>query len=169
MPTITQFVNKILDDVNFEPKEIEVVIDTRFYPSQFGINVRPLEVFVKTETNSQGSTKQNIVKSYNILELNELFKVKKVYLLVKETKYRRLLRCPQSILIDPTIKEYEGNKYYNYRIFYLCTMDLVQSYEEIRKNAYALLKKAYGHFGDTSEEGFHESRDEEELPPEMLG
>ena len=159
MPTITQFVNVILDDVKFEPKEIEVVIDTRFYPSQFGINVRPLEVFVKTETNSQGSTKQNIVKSYNILELNELFKVKKVYLLVKETKHRRLNRCPQSIIIDPVMKEYEGNKYYNYRISSLCLMNEVERYEKIRKNAYALIKD----FKDTSE-----PNGEIELPSEML-
>ena len=150
MPTITQFVNKILADVNFEPKEITVTIDTKFYPCEFGINVRPLLVVVKSEEKT---------KSYNILALNELFKAKKVYLLVKETKHRRLNRCPQSIIIDPVMKEYEGNKYYNYRISSLCLMNEVERYEKIRKNAYALIKD----FKDTSE-----PNGEIELPSEML-
>ena len=154
MPTITQFVNVILADVKFEPKEITVTIDTKFYPCEFGINVRPLLVVVKSEDKT---------KSYNILALNELFKVKKVYLLVKETKHRRLNRCPQSIIIDPSIKEYEGNKYYNYRISSLCLMNEVERYEKIRKNAYALIKD----FKDTSDSN-DEPNGEIELPSEML-
>ena len=154
MPTITQFVNVILADVKFEPKEITVTIDTKFYPCEFGINVRPLLVVVKSEEKT---------KSYNILALNELFKVKKVYLLVKETKHRRLNRCPQSIIIDPSIKEYEGNKYYNYRIYRLCLMNEVERYEKIRKNAYALIKD----FKDTSDSN-EGSTAEIELPSEML-
>ena len=149
MPTVTQFVNTIIDDVNFEPKEINVTIDTKFYPCEFGINVRPLLVVVKSEDKN---------KSYNILALNELFKTKKVYLLVKETKHRRLNRCPQFITIDPVVKEYEGNKYYNYRINSLCLMNEVERYEKIRKNAYTLIRD----FKDTSDSH------EEELPPEML-
>ena len=160
MPTINQFVNVIkakaaadgLADVEFEPKEITVTIDTKFYPCEYGINVRPLLVVVKSED-------KNKFKSYNVLALNELFNAKKVYLLVKETKHRRLNRCPQSIVIDPEMKEYEGNKYFNYRINSLCLMNEVERYEKIRKNAYALLKDVK----DTSE-----STNEEELPPEML-
>ena len=150
MPTINQFVNVILADVNFEPTEIIVTIDTKFYPNDYGINVRPLLVVVKSEEKT---------KSYNILALNELFNSKKVYLLVKETKHRRLNRCPQSIVIDPVMKEYEGNKYHDYRINRLCLMNEVERYEKIRKNAYALLK-------DTQKSS--ESTTEEELPPEML-
>ena len=152
MPTITQFVNAVIADVKFEPKEITVTIDTKFYPCEFGINVRPLLVVVKSEDKT---------KAYNILALNELFNTKKVYLLVKETKHRRLNRCPQTIIIDPTVKEYEGNKYYNYRINSLCLMNEVERYEKIRKNAYILLKD----FKDTSEGS---SSPETELPPEML-
>ena len=48
MPTINQFVNVILADVNFEPTEIIVTIDTKFYPNDYGINVRPLLVVVKS-------------------------------------------------------------------------------------------------------------------------
>ena len=158
MPTITQFVNVILSDVNFEPKEITVTIDTKFYPCEFGINVRPLLVVVKSEDKN---------KSYNILALNELFNAKKVYLLVKETKYRRLNRCPQSIIIDPTMKEYEGNKYYNYKIYRLCLMNEVEKYEKIRKNAYSLIRD----FKDTSDSqsyGRGSESLEEELSPEML-
>ena len=154
MPTITQFVNVILADVKFEPKEITVTIDTKFYPCEFGINVRPLLVVVKSEEKT---------KSYNILALNELFKAKKVYLLVKETKHRRLNRCPQSIIIDPVMKEYEGNKYYNYRIYRLCLMNEVERYEKIRKNAYVLIKD----FKDTSDSN-DEPNGEIELPSEML-
>ena len=152
MPTINQFVNVILNDVNFEPKEIIVTIDTKFYPNDYGINVRPLLVVVKSEDKT---------KSFNILALNELFKVKKVYLLVKETKHRRLNRCPQSIVIDPVMKEYEGNKYHDYRINRLCLMNEVERYEKIRKNAYALLKESKDN-KDTSDS------QEEELPTEML-
>ena len=161
MPTINQFVNTIVADVEFEPKEITVTIDTKFYPCEYGINVRPLLVVVKSEAYGQGSKSQdnNKFKSYNVLALNELFSSKKVYLLVKETKHRRLNRCPQSIVIDPEMKEYEGNKYFNYRINSLCLMNEVERYEKIRKNAYALLKDVK----DTSE-----STNEEELPPEML-
>ena len=154
MPTITQFVNVILADVKFEPKEITVTIDTKFYPCEFGINVRPLLVVVKSEEKN---------KSYNILALNELFKAKKVYLLVKETKHRRLNRCPQSIIIDPVMKEYEGNKYYNYKIYRLCLMNEVERYEKIRKNAYVLIKD----FKDTSDSN-DEPNGEIELPSEML-
>ena len=150
MPTINQFVNVILADVNFEPTEIIVTIDTKFYPNDYGINVRPLLVVVKSNDK---------YKSYNVLALNELFSSKKVYLLVKETKHRRLNRCPQSIVIDPVMKEYEGNKYHDYRINRLCLMNEVERYEKIRKNAYALLK-------DTQKSS--ESTTEEELPPEML-
>ena len=150
MPTINQFVNVILADVNFEPTEIIVTIDTKFYPNDYGINVRPLLVVVKSEDK---------YKSYNVLALNELFSSKKVYLLVKETKHRRLNRCPQSIVIDPVMKEYEGNKYHDYRINRLCLMNEVERYEKIRKNAYALLK-------DTQKSS--ESTTEEELPSEML-
>ena len=149
MPTINQFVNVILADVNFEPTEIIVTIDTKFYPNDYGINVRPLLVVVKSEDK---------YKSYNILALNELFNAKKVYLLVKETKHRRLNRCPQSIVIDPVMKEYEGNKYHDYKINRLCLMNEVERYEKIRKNAYALLK-------DNKETS---DSHEEELPPEML-
>ena len=158
MPTINQFVNVILSDVNFVPKEITVTIDTKFYPCEFGINVRPLLVVVK-------SVDKN--KSYNILALNELFNSKTVYLVVKETKYRRLNRCPQCIIIDPVMKEYEGNKYYNYKIYSLCLMNEVEKYEKIRKNAYSLIRD----FKDTSDSqsyGRGSESLEEELPPEML-
>ncbi len=151
MPTINQFVNAILADVEFEPKEIIVTIDTKFYPCDYGINVKPLLVVVKSNEKS---------KAYNILALNDLFSVKKVYLLIKETKHRRLNRCPQSIVIDPMIKEYEGNQYYNYWINRLCLMNEVERYEKIRKNAYALIK--------SEKETSDSSNEEKELPSEML-
>ena len=154
MPTINQFINIIKNDVHFEPKEIIVTIDTKFYPNDYGINVRPLLVVVKSGDK---------YKSYNVLALNELFKAKKVYLLVKETKHRRLNRCPQSIVIDPEMKEYEGNKYHEYRINRLCLMNEVERYEKIRKNAYVLIKD----FKDTSDSN-DEPNGEIELPSEML-
>ena len=159
MPTINQFVNVILADVNFEPKEIIVTIDTKFYPNDYGINVRPLLVVVKSGDK---------YKSYNVLALNELFGSKKVYLLVKETKHRRLNRCPQSIVIDPVMKEYEGNKYHDYKINRLCLMNEVERYEKIRKNAYALLKEAKGRGSESLTQKSSESTTEEELPSEML-
>ena len=157
MPTINQFVNVILNDVQFEPKEIIVTIDTKFYPNDYGINVKPLLVVVKSGDK---------YKSYNILALNELFNSNKVYLLVKETKHRRLNRCPQQLYIDPEMKEYEGNKYHEYRINRLCLMNEVERYEKIRKNAYALLKESQKS-SDSQEQSSSENQ-EQELPPEML-
>ena len=94
-----------------------------------------------------------------------------MYLLVKETKHRRLNRCPQSIVIDPLLKEYEGNKFYNYKIYRLCLMNEVERYEKIRKNAYALLKDAKGNGSESLNKEGQKSSDsngEEELSPEML-
>ena len=96
MPSITQFVKTILEKIDFKPVEILVTIDTKFYPNDFGINVKPLLVKVK------GDQKIKILK-YN--DLKDMFE--HVSLLVKETKYRRLSRDPQTIIINPEKKRFE--------------------------------------------------------------
>ena len=143
MPSITQFVKTILEKIDFKPVEILVTIDTKFYPNDFGINVKPLLVKVK------GDQKIKILK-YN--DLKDMFE--HVSLLVKETKYRRLSRDPQTIIINPEKKRFEEYEYYDYKIRRLFLMNEMEEYNRIRNEAYEMITK--------------NNNDEEELPPEMI-
>ena len=143
MPSITQFVKIILEKIDFKPVEILVTIDTKFYPNDFGINVKPLLVKVK------GDQKIKILK-YN--DLKDMFE--HVSLLVKETKYRRLSRDPQTIIINPEKKLFEEYEYHDYKIRRLFLMNEMEEYNKIRNEAYEMITK--------------NNNDEEELPPEMI-
>ena len=143
MPSITQFVKTILEKIDFKPVEILVTIDTKFYPNDFGINVKPLLVKVK------GDQKIKILK-YN--DLKDMFE--HVSLLVKETKYRRLSRDPQTIIINPEKKRFEEYEYHDYKIRRLFLMNEMEEYNKIRNDAYERIKR--------------DKANEEELPPEMI-
>ena len=144
MPSITQFVKTILEKIDFKPVEILVTIDTKFYPNDFGINVKPLLVKVK------GDQKIKILK-YN--DLKDMFE--HVSLLVKETKYRRLSRDPQTIIINPEKKRFEEYEYHDYKIRRLFLMNEIEEYNKIRNDAYERIKR-------------DKVPEEEELPPEMI-
>ena len=144
MPSITQFVKTILEKIDFKPVEILVTIDTKFYPNDFGINVKPLLVKVK------GDQKIKILK-YN--DLKDMFE--HVSLLVKETKYRRLSRDPQVIIINPEKKLFEEYEYHDYKIRRLFLMNEMEEYNKIRNEAYEMIKR-------------DKAPEEEELPPEMI-
>ena len=144
MPSITQFVKTILEKIDFKPVEILVTIDTKFYPNDFGINVKPLLVKVK------GDQKIKILK-YN--DLKDMFE--HVSLLVKETKYRRLSRDPQTIIINPEKKLFEEYEYHDYKIRRLFLMNEMEEYNKIRNEAYEMIKR-------------DKAPEEEELPPEMI-
>ena len=144
MPSITQFVKIILEKIDFKPVEILVTIDTKFYPTDFGINVKPLLVKVK------GDQKIKILK-YN--DLKDMFE--HVSLLVKETKYRRLSRDPQTIIINPEKKLFEEYEYHDYKIRRLFLMNEMEEYNKIRNEAYEMIKR-------------DKAPEEEELPPEMI-
>ena len=144
MPSITQFVKTILEKIDFKPVEILVTIDTKFYPNDFGINVKPLLVKVK------GDQKIKILK-YN--DLKDMFE--HVSLLVKETKYRRLSRDPQTIIINAEKKRFEEYEYHDYKIRRLFLMNEIEEYNKIRNDAYEMIKR-------------DKVPEEEELPPEMI-
>ena len=154
MPSITQFVKTILEKIDFKPVEILVTIDTKFYPNDFGINVKPLLVKVK------GDQKIKILK-YN--DLKNMFE--HVSLLVKETKYRRLSRDPQTIIINPEKKRFEEYEYYDYKIRRLFLMNEIEEYNKIRNDAYERIKRDKVPDGQSPE---LQRSDEEELPPEMI-
>ncbi len=149
MPTINKFVETILNAVDFEPTEIIVTIDIKLYSCDYGINVKPLLVIVKNKNESK-------TKTFNISSLMELFKTHKLYLLVKENKYRRLSRDPQNMIIDPVVKEFEEHKYYKYSIQKLFLMDEIEKYQKIRSKALEILKS------------INEDAKKAELPPELL-
>ena len=144
MPSITQFVKTILEKIDFKPVEILVTIDTKFYPNDFGINVKTLLVKVK------GDQKIKILK-YN--DLKDMFE--HVSLLVKETKYRRLSRDPQTIIINAEKKRFEEYEYHDYKIRRLFLMNEIEEYNKIRNDAYEMIKR-------------DKVPEEEELPPEMI-
>ena len=148
MPSINQFVKTVLEKIDFEPIEILVTIDTKFYPTDFGINVKPLLVKVK------GDQKIKIFK-YN--DLKDMFE--HVSLLVKETKYRRLSRDPQMIIINAEKKEFEEHEYYDYKIRRLFLRNEIEKYDRIRNEVYEFIKN----------ERINEVEPkEEELSPDML-
>ena len=154
MPSITQFVKTILETIDFKPVEILVTIDTKFYPNDFGINVKPLLVKVK------GDQKIKILK-YN--DLKDMFE--HVSLLVKETKYRRLSRDPQTIIINAEKKRFEEYEYHDYKIRRLFLMNEIEEYNKIRNDAYERIKRDKVPDGQSPE---LQRSDEEELPPEMI-
>ena len=157
MPSITQFVKTILEKIDFKPVEILVTIDTKFYPNDFGINVKPLLVKVK------GDQKIKILK-YN--DLKDMFE--HVSLLVKETKYRRLSRDPQTIIINPEKKLFEEYEYHDYKIRRLFLMNEMKEYNKIRNEAYEMIKRDKTNEKENDGQSPELQRSEEELPPEMI-
>ena len=142
MPSINQFVKTVLEKIDFEPVEILVTIDTKFYPNDYGINVRPL--FVK------GDQK---IKTFKYNDLKDM--LEHVSLLVKETKYRRLSRDPQMIIINAEKKEFEEHEYYDYKIRRLFLRNELEQYDRIRNEAYEFIRE-------------NKAPEEEEIPSEMM-
>lgn len=144
MPSINQFVKTVLEKIDFEPVEILVTIDTKFYPNDYGINVRPLFVKVK------GDKK---IKTFKYNDLKDM--LEHVSLLVKETKYRRLSRDPQMIIINAEKKEFEEHEYYDYKIRRLFLRNELEQYDRIRNEAYEFIRE-------------NKAPEEEEIPSEMM-
>lgn len=144
MPSINQFVKTVLEKIDFEPVEILVTIDTKFYPNDYGINVRPLFVKVK------GDQK---IKTFKYNDLKDM--LEHVSLLVKETKYRRLSRDPQMIIINAEKKEFEEHEYYDYKIRRLFLRNELEQYDRIRNEAYEFIRE-------------NKAPEEEEIPSEMM-
>ena len=120
--SVKSFVETILKDNNNHNNKLIVTLDSKIYPNQFGISVRPLQV-------KDGS---------NIIDMKHLIDIfgKVPYITVKETQYRTIYRDPMIMTIDLTPKQYKDNIYYDYYIDKLCLRSELKRYLSIEKKAY---------------------------------
>ena len=103
-----------------------VTLDSKIYPNEFGISVRPLQV-------KDGST---------IIDMKQLIDIfgKVPYITVKETRYRSVYRDPMIMTIDLTPKQYNDIVYYDYYIDKLCLRSELKRYITIEKKTHRYLR-----------------------------
>lgn len=104
--TVTSFANQIIDKFNIGKEKLIIYLDSKIYPNEFGISVRPLQV-------RSGNT---------VIDMKQLIDTfdKIPYITVKETRYRSVYRDPMIMTILLTPKQYKDNTYYDYFIDKLC-------------------------------------------------
>ena len=142
--SITSFVDTILEHLKSTPAKsfssglssptttrIEITLDVKLYPNAFGINVRPIQVFVWNRLHKD---------VLNITDMIKLFD-KIPYICIKESKYRRLSREPNMIIVNPIKKKYENHEYYDYKIVKLFLQDELEQYERIKNKTYEVIKQ----------------------------
>lgn len=120
--SVKSFVDTILKDNNNHDNKLIVTLDSKIYPNQFGIAVRPLQV-------KDGS---NIIDMKHLIDIFGMVP----YITVKETQYRTIYRDPMIMTIDLTPKQYKDNIYYDYYIDKLCLRSELKRYLSIEKKAY---------------------------------
>lgn len=106
--------------------KLYVYLDSKIYPNEFGISVRPLQV-------KYGST------VIDISQLIDLFG-KVPYITVRESRYRTVYRDPMLMTVDLTPKQFEDKTYYDYYIDKLCLRSELKRYEAIYTKAHAVLR-----------------------------
>ena len=104
-----------------------VYLDSKIYPNDFGISVRPLHVKIGTQ-------------QIDMKQLLDIFG-KVPYITVKETRYRSIYRDPMIMTIDLTPKQYQDNTYYEYYIDKLCLRNELKRYLSIEKKAHEAIKE----------------------------
>ena len=108
-----------------------VYLDSKIYPKEFGISVRPLQVI-------DGS------RVINMKELIDIFG-KVPYITIRENRYRTVYRDPMILTIDLTprqfIEENESHTYYKYYIDKLCLRNELKHYESIYNKALDAIKE----------------------------
>lgn len=132
--SITSFVDTILEHLKINSAtttRIEITLDVKLYPNAFGINVRPIQVFVWNRLHKD---------VLNITDMIKLFD-KIPYICIKESKYRRLSREPNMIIVNPIKKKYENHEYYDYKIVKLFLQDELELYERIKNKTYEVIKQ----------------------------
>ena len=119
--SIKSFIEK-LNLSNDNNDKLIVYLDSKIYPGEFGISVRPLQV-------KYGST---------VIDMKQLIDIfgKVPYLNVKESRYRSLYREPMIMTIDLTPKQFNENTYYDYYIDKLCLRNELKKYMKIEKKAH---------------------------------
>ena len=110
-----------------DAKKLTVILDSKLYPNDYGISVRPLRVKYNSTV-------------LNMKQLIEIFD-KVPYLSVKESRYRTLYRDPMIMTIDLTPKLFEDHIYYDYYIDKLILRSELKKYIAIEKQAYDEIKK----------------------------
>ena len=118
-------VKNFVDKLNIKDSSIDkliVYLDSKIYPNEFGISVRPLQV-------RYGNS---------IIEMKQLIDIfgKIPYISVKENRYRSVYRDPMIMTIDLNPKQYKDNTYYDYFIDKLCLRSEIKKYISIEKKAH---------------------------------
>lgn len=121
-PTVKSFVETI-HPVNTD--KLYVYLDSKIYPNEFGISVRPLLV-------KYGSTVIDMSKMIDMFG-------KVPYITVKENRYRSVYRDPMLMTIDLKPKQYKDNTYYQYYIDKLCLQSELKRYEVIYTKAHKVI------------------------------
>ena len=121
--SIKSFIEKL--NLNNSNNKLIVYLDSKIYPNEFGISVRPLQV-------RDGNT---------IIDMKQLIDIfgKVPYITVKENRYRSVYRDPMIMTIDLTPKQYKDNTYYEYYIDKLCLRNELKKYLSIEKKAHDVI------------------------------
>lgn len=123
--SITSFIDALMCNHD-HLQNIEIWIDTTMYPNTYGINVRPIQLVIKTQHRKTVLNMEAIIKRFSGLP----------YIGINETKYRRLTREPSMLVVNCTTKkEYEEHKYYDYRVVKLFLQDELKRYDIVHENA----------------------------------
>ena len=133
--SVTSFVESI------KPKndaKLIVYLDSKVYPKEFGVSVRPLHVIDGSRT----------------IDMNELINIfgKVPYITIRENRYRTIYRDPMILTIDLTPRQFttdsndanaegESHTYYKYYIDKLCLRNELKRYESIHTKASAAIKE----------------------------
>ena len=125
--SVKSFVETIINNKTINDKKLIVTLDSKIYPNEFGISVRPLQV-------KYGST---------IIDMKQLIDLfgKVPYITVKENRYRSVYRDSMLMTIDLNPKQYEDNTYYDYYIDKLCLRSELTRYETIYNKAHSVIKE----------------------------
>ncbi|KAK8848082.1 hypothetical protein M9Y10_019138 [Tritrichomonas musculus] len=129
--SVKNFVETLLNTIRATTKtptsKMYVYLDSKIYPNEFGISVRPLQVKLGTEV-------------INMQRLIDIFD-KVPYITVKENRYRSVYREPMLMTIDLKEKQYNDTVYYEYYIDKLFLRNELTKYNKIYTNAHEIITK----------------------------
>lgn len=129
--SVKNFVETLLNTIRATTKtptsKMYVYLDSKIYPNEFGISVRPLQVKLGTEV-------------INMQRLIDIFD-KVPYITVKENRYRSVYREPMLMTIDLKEKQYNDTTYYEYYIDKLFLRNELTKYNKIYTNAHEIITK----------------------------
>ena len=127
--SVTSFVSMIQPT---NDDKLIVYLDSKIYPIEFGISVRPLLVIDGNRT----------------IDMNGLIDIfdKVPYITVRENRYRTIYRNPMILTIDLTPRQFvsdnnESHTYYKYYIDKLCLRHELKRYESIYAKANDAIKE----------------------------